>query len=112
MNDVHMDEAEFVGLATRILEAKGSPATSFGSNGKQSLRYEDDKVVIVSNYNGLSLEIERKAQPTSQQRHLHVSNPVTMVNADGEIIRHHGEHAHITRHLKAIAEGLEAHTAP
>lgn len=110
MNDVHMDEAEFVGLATRILEAKGTPATSFGSKGKQSLRYEDHIVIIVSNYNGLSLEIERKAQPLSEQRHLIVSNPVTMVDSDGKIIRHHGEHAHIAAHLIAVANDWQATT--
>lgn len=112
MTDLHMEEAEFVALASRILEAKGAPATSFGSKGKQSLRFEDDFVIILSNFNGLSLEVERKAQPHSEERHLHVSNPVTMVNANGEIIRHHGEHAHITNHLMALAAQLEAQPAP
>ena len=108
MDDVHMDEAEFVALATQILEAKGTPAGRFGNKGKQSLRYEDDTIIVVSNFNGLSLEIERKAQPSSVQKHLHVSNPVTMVSLDDEIIRHHGEHAHITAHMLAIAAQLDA----
>jgi hypothetical protein len=72
------------------------------------MRYEDETVIIVSHYNDLSLQIERKAQPQSEQTHLHVSNPVTMVSDKGEIIRHHGEHAHISNHLLELAEGLEA----
>lgn len=107
MLDQHMEQAEFVALATRILEAKGSP-TGFGYKGKPSMQFEDEFIVIVSNHNGVGLEIERKAQPQSEQRHLHVSNPVTMVTQDGEIIRHHGEHAHITRHLLSLAAELEA----
>lgn len=112
MIDHHMEQEEFVELASRILEAKGTPSIGFGNRGKQSVRYEDGTVIIVSNYNGLSLEIERKAQPQSEQEYLHVSNPVTMVSIDGRIIRHHGEHAHITNHLLALAEGLENKPAP
>jgi len=108
MTEEHIGQEEFVALAKRILDAKGVPVSTFGSEGRQSMRHEDDLVIIVSHHGGLGLEIERKAQPQSEARHLHVSNPVTMVSKSGEIIRHHGGHAHIAAHMRALAAELGA----
>lgn len=107
MTNHRMQPEEFVNLATTILENKGVPHTTFGSLGNPSKRYEDDTVVIVSHFNGLRLQIERKAQPTSEESHLRVSNPVTMVDRDGQIIRHHGEHEYIRDYLLTLASDLK-----
>ncbi len=49
-----MNEKEFVELAQRILDGRGEPKHG-------GVWYEDDFVAIRSNYNGLSLQVERKA---------------------------------------------------
>lgn len=99
----HMEDTEFVALAEKVLNAKGTPIETVFQNGHV---YEDDIVIIRSNYNGLGLEIERKAQNDPDNPHLKVSNPVTMVDPKGVIIRHHGEYIYLTDHLKALAEAV------
>lgn len=90
-----MDGEDFVELAYEIL-------------GKfQVSRYEDDLLEIRANYNGLDLEITRKAQDVdaSDPRvgHLRVSNPTTMV-MDGDIIRHHGEYTYLVPRMKELVK--------
>lgn len=93
-----MDRQEFVDKARVIVEALGSKQFS----SMKGLVYQDDIIVIRTHYNGLDLEVERKAQPNGPE-HLRVSNPTTMVSR-GEIIRHHGEHAYLVDHLNALYE--------
>lgn len=91
----HMDDEEFVQLATTILDQRGVD------------RYEDEWVAIRRNYNGLALEITRQEQDVedgAHRSHLRVSNPTTMVVERGEIIRHHGEHCYVVWHMKRLAE--------
>lgn len=80
-DEVEMDRTEFVEKARRVVEARGEPFCS-------GLRYRDDVIEIMTNFNGLDLQVEWVVG----------SNPVTMVSK-GEIIRHHGEHIYLTRHL-------------
>lgn len=98
-NDEHMSREDFVALANEVLEAHGTMLSSAGC----VRLYEDDIILIRSNFGGLGLEVERKARLDPENEHLRVSNPVTMVLGDGTIIRHHGEHAYLVGHLKALA---------
>ena len=69
-------------------------------------QYEDSWVKITSR--GDLLQIERLATSVAdgeRNSHLRVSNPTTMVLGD-EIIRHHGEHEHIARHIRNIYETI------
>lgn len=67
---------------------------------EKMLVYIDDEIEIRTHYNGLDLEITRKAHK-DREEHLRVSNPTTMV-AKGIIIRHHGEHAYLVDHLNSL----------
>jgi predicted metalloenzyme YecM len=92
----HMDEVEFVEMARQILEKFGVEC------------YEDNLIKITTNYNGLDLEVERKAQPVDcndpKVGHLRVSNPTTIVTRKGDIIRHHGEHCYLVPHMKELVK--------
>lgn len=100
MHRVHAEE--FVALAIKVLATSESTTQYSLPNGTIASRYEDERIAITSNQNGLSLEIVRKSQVGSEERHLHISNPVTMVDVNGDIIRHHGEHAQVTDHLTSL----------
>lgn len=79
---------EFVNLAIEILGNKPY--------------YEDNLVCIQTDHNGLDIQITRKNIPDGPHHVQIVSNPVTMVSG-GKIIRHHGEHKYLTKHLKKLA---------
>ncbi len=89
----HITGKEFVALARLIL-------AKYETN-----HYEDDWMEIRENYNGLALQIRRKAQPGATD-HLRVDNPVTMIDHDGDILRHHGEQIYLTTHMREVATAL------
>ena len=89
----------FVALARRVVEARGEPR----DGAPDSRIYEDDRIQIRTNYNGLDLEVTRKKMPNSADASLRtVDNPTTMVS-DGKIIRHHGEAYAVEDHLERLA---------
>jgi hypothetical protein len=61
----------------------------------QDLRIYEDEVVQIKAH-GEELQITRLAN----------NNPTTVVWEDGELIRHHGEHCHLTEHLEGLVEHL------
>lgn len=102
-NIISMDRNEFVALAESILTLHGKPTA-------RGMEYQDDWVRIVTNFNGLDLQVTRQAQNVDKDHlhsHLSVSNPVTMVS-EGQIIRHHGEHCFLVWHMKKLAEYARA----
>ena len=101
----HMDQDAFVALAEKIVRARGSARDTILQPG--GLEYVDALLRIRTRFNGLDLEIERKPIHDERFPHLRVSNPTTMV-ADGRIIRHHGEHCHLTRRMLELAAEIDA----
>lgn len=94
-----MIEEDFIALASKVLRSRGT--TQNAVRGERL--FEDEVVRIRSNFEGLELEVERKARIDPENEHLRVANPVAMVLDGGTIIRHHGEHAFLVGHLKALA---------
>lgn len=97
-----MTQEEFVRIARIVVERRGKPQWP----GSNSLVYEDTLICIRTNYNGLDLEVTRKAVIDPNAPHLRVSNPTTMV-VKGEIIRHHGEAAYLHEHLTGLLPNRE-----
>lgn len=92
VGDDRMTREDFIALAWKILKHKGLT------------EFEDDWIAIRSNYNGLDLQVSRKAQPDAKgtdRDHLSVSNPVLMVKK-GEIIRFNGEYVHVSNHMREL----------
>jgi hypothetical protein len=86
MTPEYMKPEAFVNLAYSILDTADV--------------YEDSRVRIRRNFNGLDLEIYRKSM-SDVSPDLSGGNPVTMVSK-GEIIRHHGEHCWLVTHMMQV----------
>lgn len=96
MPDDRIPAPEFVRMASAVVEALGTKKYP----NERGLTFEDDLIAIRTHYNGLDLEVTRKAQKNTES-HLRVSNPTTMVSK-GKIIRHHGEAWYLDEHLTAL----------
>ena len=85
----HLEGKAFIALAYAVLAGRDA--------------YEDEHMSIMRNSEGAALVIERKPMPDAADW-LRSSNPTTYLMKDGEIIRHHGEHAVLVPFMKAIAD--------
>lgn len=84
----YMPSAEFAEKAKKVVD-------SAGVRHRDGLRYKDDQIEILTDYNGLDLQVTWVVN----------NNPTTMV-MKGDVIRHHGEHTFLTKHLNHLVETL------
>ena len=94
----HVDEHIFIDMARQILGlVPGNEAT-----------HEDALMRIEIDHLG-DLKVTKKAVPGLEG--FEVENPVTVQTTDGTIIRHHGEHAYLTQHMRETIKAIRAEQA-
>jgi len=84
----YMERNDFAAKAKQVVEKAGE-------RHHDGFRYVDDQIEIGTGHNGLDLQVSWVVN----------HNPVTMVSK-GEVIRHHGEHTFLTKHLNHLVETL------
>lgn len=97
-----MDPRPFIRLAGEVLRSRGR--LSGHGTSPPTWTYEDSVLVITGRYRAheiIALEVMR--QPATD---LPGRNTVTVMEA-GRVVRHHGEHRAIERHLIALAQDLD-----